>query len=151
VHGWQILVWTDFRERWDVLRRIVEKLRADDPAGYVHHPAAKFLKTLRDIVLDEVPRNPASPEYLQGNTLGPAYRAWRRVSFHGRFRLYFRFSTRHRIIVYAWLNDEDTLRKDGARSDPYAVFRRMLERGAPPPDWDGLVAATREWRRGDIS
>lgn len=44
-------------------------------------------------------------------------------------------------IIYAWLNDESTLRKAGSQTDPYAVFHRMLERGAPPSDWDALVRA----------
>jgi len=45
------------------------------------------------------------------------------------------------VIVYAWLNDDRTLRQEGARTDPYAVFARMLGRGQPPTDWDELVAA----------
>ncbi|HYJ78889.1 MAG TPA: type II toxin-antitoxin system YhaV family toxin [Longimicrobiaceae bacterium] len=149
-HGWQLLVWTDFRVRWVALRHTVEKLERHDPAGYVNHPAAKFLKTLQHIVLEEVPSNPSSPAYLQGGTLGPAHRAWRRVSFHHRFRLFFRFSAKHKIIVYAWLNDENTLRKRGARTDPYAVFHSMLERGAPPGDWDDLVTASQAWSATDV-
>ncbi|MGQ0815981.1 MAG: type II toxin-antitoxin system YhaV family toxin [Gemmatimonadota bacterium] len=38
-----------------------------------------------------------------------------------------------------------TLRKRGARTDPYVVFRRTLEAGAPPDDWDALIAACRTW------
>jgi toxin YhaV len=55
--------------------------------------------------------------------------------------LFFRFHTASRTIIYAWLNDENTLRKAGSQTDPYAVFHRMLERGAPPSDWDALVRA----------
>lgn len=36
--------------------------------------------------------------------------------------------------------DDDTLRARGARSDAYAGFQRMLEAGAPPGDWDELLA-----------
>ena len=43
--------------------------------------------------------------------------------------------------MFAWVNDEQTLRKRGAKSDPYAVFRAMLKRGNPPADWDALVKA----------
>lgn len=44
------------------------------------------------------------------------------------------------MIVYAWVNDRDTLRKAGAKSDPYAVFARMLAAGNPPDDWPALLA-----------
>ena len=40
------------------------------------------------------------------------------------------------MIVYAWVNDENTLRSSGSKSDPYAVFLKMLERGNPPDTWD---------------
>ena len=32
----------------------------------------------------------------------------------GRFRLFFRFDSASRIAVYAWVNDENTMRKAGA-------------------------------------
>ena len=63
---------------------------------------------------------------------------WFRAKFGaGRFRLFFRYSTRAKIIVFAWVNDEATLRTYGARSDAYAVFRKMLDKG-DPPDAPGL-------------
>ena len=70
-----------------------------------------------------------------------AYLEWFRVKFFQRFRLFFRYHGKARIIVFAWLNDETTLRTRGARNDPYAVFRAGLERGDPPPDWATLVKA----------
>lgn len=45
------------------------------------------------------------------------------------------------MIVYAWVNDEATLRKAGSSSDPYAVFRAMLVAGNPPHDWNRLLDA----------
>jgi toxin YhaV len=77
--------------------------------------------------------------------LGPAHRHWRRARFLGRFRLFYRFSTVQKAIVYVWVNDETTLRKAGARTDPYAIFNKRLRDGDPPEDWDGLFlkAATR--------
>ena len=43
------------------------------------------------------------------------------------------------VVIYAWLNDEDTLRKEGSRTDVYAVFQRMLERGDVPSTIDELI------------
>jgi toxin YhaV len=91
------------------------------------------------VILVEVPRDPNALEFQLGNTLGPAYRHWRRATFLGRFRLFFRFSSAHKAIVYAWVNDETTLRKAGAHSDPYAVFNRRLQGGNPPDDWEALL------------
>ncbi|MGL5139225.1 MAG: type II toxin-antitoxin system YhaV family toxin, partial [Beijerinckiaceae bacterium] len=87
----------------------------------------------------EIPRDPNALTYQLGNTLGPSHRHWRRAKFLQRFRLFFRFDSTARIIIYAWVNDENTLRKAGARNDPYAVFLRRLEAGDPPDDWVELL------------
>ena len=50
-----------------------------------------------------------------GNTLGPEHRHWRRAKFLGRFRLFFRYSSKDRVIIYAWVNDQNTLLKAGGR------------------------------------
>jgi len=89
---------------------------------------------------------PGRDEFRQGNTLGTAYRHWRRAKIGRRFRLLFRYDSRSKVIVYAWVNDENTLRSAGSKSDLYAVFEKMLGRGNPPDDWDVLIAATRsDW------
>lgn len=46
------------------------------------------------------------------------------------------------VVIYAWLNDEDTLRKEGSRTDVYEVFKRMLERGEVPSTVDELIQAS---------
>jgi toxin YhaV len=45
------------------------------------------------------------------------------------------------VIVYAWVDDRNRLRKAGAGTDPYAVFAGMLASGNPPDDWPTLLAA----------
>ena len=92
------------------------------------------------LVPDVIPVDPNHPGYLLGNTMGTDSRHWRRAKFAGRYRLFFRFDSRSRIIVYAWVDDADSLRKVGGRSDPYTVFERMLASGNPPNDWPTLVA-----------
>ncbi len=64
----------------------------------------------------------------------PPYRHWFWAKFLGRFRLFFRYNSRARLIVYAWVSDERSLRQSGGKNEPYEVFRRMLERGNPPND-----------------
>jgi len=98
--------------------------------------------TLRALILDRIPRDPLAAEFRQGNTLGRDRRHWFQAKFGGnRFRLFFRADSRARMIMYAWVNDRDTLRKAKASSDPYAVFARMLAGGNPPHDWPALLAA----------
>ena len=46
-----------------------------------------------------------------------------------------------RIIIYAWVNDEKTMRKSGGRSDLYAIFSSRLRNGELPDDWDALIKA----------
>jgi toxin YhaV len=77
--------------------------------------------------------------------MGSSNKHWRRAKFMRRFRLFFRYHTNSKSIIYVWLNDENTLRKAGASSDVYSVFAGMLSRGKPPTDWDDLVRACEGW------
>ncbi|WP_276968509.1 type II toxin-antitoxin system YhaV family toxin, partial [Metallibacterium scheffleri] len=49
-----------------------------------------------------------------------------------------------KIIVYAWVNDEDTKRAYDRGDDAYRVFRRMLETGHPPSDWAALLTEAKK-------
>jgi hypothetical protein len=80
------------------------------------------------------------------------YPTGRRVStnvakFHERYRLFYRFSRKEKVIVYAWVNDEGTLRKAGSKSDPYAVFCAMLDSGNPPSAIAELLAFPQKWNQ----
>ena len=120
----------------------VERAKRSDPEGWQSKADTRLLAALRALVLDRIPRDPLAPEFRQGNTLGREHRHWFRAKFAGsRFRLFFRADSQARVIVYAWVNDRDTLRKAGAGTDPYAVFGRMLAGGNPPDGWPALLAA----------
>ncbi len=120
------------------LTAFVDELRVERPDTFSEHPKAKLLSRILSLILDEIPQDPNAAEYQLGNTLGPLHRHWRRAKFLGRFRLFYRFSSVHRVIIYAWINDENTLRKAGSRTDPYMVFNKRLKDGNPPNDWDDL-------------
>jgi toxin YhaV len=94
------------------------------------------------LAFDRIPRDPLSPEFRQGNTLGREYRHWFRTKFGGcRSRPFFRAASQAKVIVYAWVNDRYTLRKADASTDPYVVFAKMLAKGSPQDDWPALMAA----------
>jgi toxin YhaV len=91
--------------------------------------------------------DPSRDEYRQGNTWGPAHRHWRRAKIGRRFRLFFRYDAKSRAIAFDWINDEQTLRSAGSKSDPYAVFEKMPRRGNPPDDRAALMAASKaDWQ-----
>jgi toxin YhaV len=142
-HGWNILFHPRLADQVVLLRDAAKaeqvKRSADAPAG----PNTKLLATFWDQLVREIPEDPSRLIYRQGNTLGPDLRHWQRAKFgNGRFRLFFRYHSKARLIVFAWVNDAETLRTYGSRTDAYAVFRRMLGSGNPPDDWDELVRAS---------
>jgi hypothetical protein len=73
------------------------------------------------------------------------------VKKHGlpeRFRLFYTFSSAQRVIIPLYLNDANTLRKRGAGSDPYEIFKRMVRQGDVGTDfeanWDAWLSANRD-------
>ena len=55
------------------------------------------------------------------------------------FGFSFRYSSKEKAIIYAWVNDETTLRTYGSKTDAYATFRKMLDSGNPPDTWEILL------------
>ena len=149
-HGWTLLFHEGVIGQLRKLQAAAERAERNDPRGFEGNANVKLFRALSQLILEVVPSDPARDEYRQGNTLGPAYRHWRRAKIGRRFRLFFRYDTKARVIVFAWVNDEQTLRSAGGKSDPYAVFGKMLERGNPPNDWAALMAASQtEWAPRD--
>ena len=144
VRGWTILFHDCLIQQIRKLDEVRTRAKEQDPQNYAANANVKTLAALAKVMLHDVPEDPSRPAYRQGNTLGPDHRHWMRAKFGGRFRLFFRYDTSSRVIIFAWVNDEQTLRKQGSKTDPYTTFRRMLDRGSPPDTWDGLKAAAHE-------
>ncbi len=144
-HCWTLHAHPLFLNQVERLLTAVERAKRSNPDEWQGKPDTRLLAAIRMLVLDRIPRDPLAPEFRQGNALGREHRHWFRAKFAGnRFRLFFRADSQARVIVYAWVNDRDTLRKAGAGTDPYAVFGRMLASGNPPDDWSALLAAATE-------
>lgn len=138
-----------FLDQLERLWEAVERAKRSSPEGWQGKADTRLLAALQVLILDRIPRDPLAPEFRQGNTLGREHRHWFRAKFAGnRFRLFFRADSQARLIVYAWVNDRDTLRKAGAVTDPYAVFGRMLAGGNPPDDWPALLATAQDATTG---
>ncbi|MEY4418296.1 MAG: hypothetical protein RIQ88_734 [Actinomycetota bacterium] len=100
---------------------------------------AKKLKYLIALTRDIIPENPANQAFLLGDTLGENYRHWRRAKFLQQYRIFFRYSSNISTIIYGWVNDSETLRAYGSKTDAYVVFRKMLESGRMPNSWEELM------------
>jgi len=147
-YGWNLLFHECLIEQLQKLQAAASRAQAQDPEGSVSNANVKLFDALTTLILEVVPSDPNRDEYRQGNTMGPAFRHWRRAKIDRRFRLFFRFDSKTRIIIFAWVNDEHTLRSSGAKTDPYIVFQKMLKSGHPPDDWDALLVASKsDWKR----
>jgi len=144
VNGWRLYFYTLFASQFQELTEEVEQLSKTQPATYKEHPKSKLLATIVRLVEETIPRDPAAAQFRQGDTLGPGNRHWFRAKFNQRYRLFFRFSSKDKVIVYVWINGESTLRKAGAKTDAYAVFRSMLKAGDPPQSLDALLRRAKE-------
>ena len=144
VNGWTLFAHPLFLDQLEALIAQVEKLRAKDPKGYAQKSAGKRLAAITKLVFEVIPQDPTRADYRQGNTLGDEHRHWFRAKFFQQYRLFFRYHQQSKIIVYAWVNDEDTRRAHDSGDDAYRVFRRMLESGHPPSDWAVLLAEARK-------
>lgn len=143
VNGWTLFAHPIFLDQLDALIAQVEALRRKDPVGYVKKNATKRLAVIAKLAFEVIPQDPGRPEYRQGNTLGDEHKHWFRAKFFQQYRLFFRYHAVGKVIVYAWVNDENTKRAYESSDDAYRVFRRMLESGRPPDDWDHLLAEAR--------
>jgi toxin YhaV len=144
-NGWRLYYFRAFQAALDELESAVTRLAARDPEGYKAHPKTRLLASVYRAITQLVPANPDAEEFRLGKTLGAGNAHWRRVKrgLPDRYRLFFRFASQPaRVIVYVWLNDQDTLRKAGAKTDVYETFKRMLSRGVVPSDIDVLLEAS---------
>jgi len=117
--------------------------KAKAGVDWIHHSDAKRHFALTRLVTERIPEDPSSPEFRLGNALGQKYKLWFRAKFLQQYRIFFRYSSLRKIIVYGWVNDPTTLRAYGTKTDAYLVFKKMLESGRVPNDWDELIAESK--------
>lgn len=142
-HGWELYFGPLFSERWAEIRTEARHLKDTLPKReYQSHPTAKLFAALVQIVHETVPADPNHDDFQLGHTMGKENISWRRVKKKGlpdRMRLFFKFAEKEKIIIFSWLNDENTLRKAGSLTDVYQVFKKMLANGNPPSDFEELL------------
>jgi toxin YhaV len=138
--GWSVIAHPLFAEQLEALVADVAALKAKDPNAYQQKNATKRLGAIVKLAFEEIPNDPTLPIYRQGDTLGEEYKHWFRAKFFQQYRLFFRYHLSAKVIVIAWVNDTDTKRAYGSKTDAYRTFRKMLNEGHPPDTWEALVA-----------
>jgi toxin YhaV len=114
INGWELFAHPLFLDQLDKLTAVVEHVRKKDPRGWRKSANAKLLAALHRLVFETIPGDPTRSEYRRGGTLGEDRKHWFRAKFGGgRFRLFFRYSAKAKVIIFAWVNDETTLRAYG--------------------------------------
>ena len=139
INGWRIYAHPLFLDQLDALFSEVKALKRKDPIGYVKKNASKRLTAITKLAFEVIPQDPTREEYRQGNTLGSENKHWFRAKFFQQYRLFFRFHAVAKVIVYAWVNDQDTKRAYDSANDAYRVFSKMLASGRPPSDLGQLL------------
>jgi toxin YhaV len=143
VHGWRLFAHPLFLAQVQALAQQVETLQRKNPEGYVNKNASKRLSAINKLAFDMIPQDPTRSEYRQGNTLGGQHKHWFRVKFFQQYRLFFRYHAGSKVIVFAWVNDDQTKRAFESSDDAYRIFREMFANGQPPSYWEQLLAEAR--------
>lgn len=147
INGWTIFAHPLFLDQVEGLTEQVEKLKQKDPKDYKKKNPAKRLAAINKLALEKIPQDPSLSEYRQGDTLGDNRKHWFRAKFFQQYRLFFRYHSESKIIIYAWVNDDKTKRAYGSKTDAYSVFEKMLENGNPPDNWGKLFKQTKAEER----
>ena len=142
VNGWRLYEYAAFKAQKAKLEAAVEDRKKQDPDGWQATPDAKLLRAIQHLSDDVIPADPNAKGFRHGGTLAGGRKHWFRAKFgNGRYRLFFQFNSAARAIIYAWVNDERTLRTYGSKTDAYKVFAAMVAKGHPPDSWDELSRA----------
>lgn len=143
-HGWTLLFNEPFTTRYGDLSARVRGLKSQlgESDEYAQHPDVKLFAAVRALVFEVVPREPDHPAFRLKDDL----RKFRRVKGRGlpsRYRMYFVFSDRLKVIIFLYLNDAKSVRKEGSANDPYAIFKGLVQRGKLGADFEANLEV---WR-----
>ena len=138
INGWTVYAHPEFLRQLEALLGRVAQDRQRKPDIWKTRNACKRLTAIARLAFQAIPSDPAGAQWMLGNTLGKEHRHWRRAKFFQQYRLFFRYDAAARLVVLAWVNDENSLRAYGTADDAYAVFKAGLAKGSPPDNWHAL-------------
>jgi len=106
-----------FLSQFEELLTQMENLRQKYPQDYKKKNATKRLTAIVKLAFDVIPQDPTRSDYRQGTTLGDEYKHWFRAKFFQQYRLFFRCHQESKIIVFVWVNDENSKRAYDSNND----------------------------------
>jgi toxin YhaV len=139
INGWSVFSHPCFDDQFEALVKKVERLKNSHPETFQKKAETKLLAAVVKVVKEQICLDPSNEKFRQGETLGTENKHWFRAKFLGQYRLFFRYSAAHKIIVLVWINDNSTLRAYDSKSDAYKMFAKMLKTGYPPDSWEELL------------
>jgi len=143
-NGWRVLYHPVFRTRYIALRDEVRGLKQQlSPERYAKHPRVKLFAAVRYLITERVPADPNAEEFRLRKELSKHRRA-KGQGLPPRYRLFWVFSESARVIIFTYLNDEATLRKAGGATDPYEIYKKMVDRGDIGQNFEH---AYRQWQQ----
>jgi toxin YhaV len=141
---WSSLIHPVFELELNNYEQLAANAQSKVGQDWVKTKAGKKFLVLNKQVRELIPNNLSNQGYRLGDALGNSYTHWFRAKFLQQYRIFFRYSSRSNVIVYAWVNNDDSLRTYESKTDAYQVFRKMLESGRVPNSWDELVAESKK-------
>lgn len=141
INGWNVFAHPLFLDQIEALITKVDDLYKKDPINYTKKNIIKRLAAINQLAFIEIPEDPSAQKYRLGKTLGDEHKYWFRAKFFQQYRLFFRYHIESKIIIYAWVNDENSKRAYEHKSDAYRRFQKMLKSNHPPDDWEALIKA----------
>ena len=104
-HGWTLLFHEGFIEQ---LRKVQAAARpgiSSEPQRLDGNANVMLFQALSHWVMDAVPGDPSRDAFRHCNIAEPARSNWRCAKIGGRFRLFFRYDARAKVIVFAALKE----------------------------------------------
>jgi len=138
-HGWTLLFHGGFIEQLRKVKAAAVPVSDSEPQQFDGDANAKLFQALSHWVMDAVPCDPSRDAFRHCNIAEPAHSNWRCAKIGGRFRLFFRYDARAKVIVFAALKDRATAmapsseRSDAlsSRIDPTVTKVRRRRRTGP--------------------
>ena len=144
MNSWRIFIHESLEKQLEKLAGSVAWMHVAEQTTSKNNRQKKVLKAIKRAMYESVPAAPGRAEHRLGHTIGREHTAWFRVKLLQQFRLFYRYDSVQKVIVYVWVNDAESLRAYGSKTDAYALFQKMLASGYPPGSFEELLKQSRE-------
>lgn len=115
-----------YSDRIDSLKQEIKELKNFlTEEEFSKHPDVKFAVRVRKASKEIIPEDPDRQEYQLHGDL-KKYRRYKQGL--QRYRLFFAFSNKPSVILYLYINDKSSLRKEGSKNDPYILFSKFVDK-----------------------